>query len=441
MKPGILLGSLLLAITLSVMATAVNAAEDQNVAEDLSTAKDHEEVSNPDLKCLKCHSKNLKKTLEDGEKMSLRIEVADFEKSVHQVIGCTGCHRDVAKGKHPSKQPVANRRAYSLEHNETCSQCHEDHYADYKGSIHARLVEDGNINAPVCSDCHSAHSIQSRADFEPVNGEPCSKCHVDINEAYAKSVHGEARTGGNQIRGSYVKAPVCSDCHQAHKILAVADADYLVPVCIDCHEVAKLAHEQWLPNAAMHMKSVGCAVCHAPQAELRVNLQLYDRVQQAPVKQNVSNLTVQEKLEEIDIDGDGLDPVELWKLMLHVDQKEPASDIILRGRLEVASGVDAHRLAASSEAVRSCENCHQGKAEAFQNVTVSINRPDGRKETYKASSKVLNSPISVDSIGGFYAPGGTRIELLDALLVLALVLGLAVPVGHYALGKYLRRKK
>jgi hypothetical protein len=429
MKSGMIIGSLLLAIALLAMAFPANAAEDQ------------EEVSNPDLKCLKCHSKSLKKSLEDGNKLSLHIEATDFAESVHQVIGCTGCHRDVPKGKHPSREPIASQRAYSVEANKTCQQCHEDHYALYEGSIHASLVEQGNTSAPVCSDCHGAHSIQSRTEFEPVNGEPCSKCHVDINDAFEKSVHGEARTGGNQIRGQFVRAPSCPDCHQAHDILAVADADYLVPVCVDCHEVAKLAHEQWLPNAAMHMQSVGCAVCHAPQAELRVNLQLYDRALQAPVKQNIGNISVQKKLEEIDTDGDGLDSIELWKLMLHVDEKEQPNNIILRGRLEVASGVDAHRLAASTEAIRSCENCHQGNAEAFQNVTISINRPDGRKETYKANSKVLNSPISVDSVGGFYAPGGTRIKLLDALLVLAVVLGLAVPVGHYAMGKFLRRKK
>ena len=430
MKTGPILGSLLLAIALLGMATAVSAAED------------NEEVSSPDLKCLKCHSRNLKKTLEDGEKMSLRIEVADFEKSVHRVIGCTGCHRDIAKAeKHPSKEPIASRRAYSLKHNQTCSQCHEDHYADYKGSIHASLVEEGNENAPLCSDCHTSHKIQFRGSFEPVNGKPCSKCHADINEAYTQSVHGSARSGGNQLRGKFIKAPYCSDCHEAHEVLAVSATDYLVPTCMSCHEVAKLAHEQWLPNAAMHMKSVGCAVCHAPEAELRVNLQLYDRVQQAPVRRSEDNITLQNKLAEIDPDGNGLDPVELWKMMLKTDENGPPSDIILRGRLEVANGIDAHRMADHTEAIRSCESCHQANAEAFQNVTVSINRPDGRKESYKADSKVLNSPISVDSVGGFYAPGGTRIKWLDALLVLAIVGGLAVPVGHFALGKFLRRKK
>ena len=109
--------------------------------------------------------------------------------------------------------------------------------------------------------------------------------------------------------------------------------------------------------------------------------------------------------------------------------------------MEVTSGVDAHRLAPRANAVRSCEHCHQGNSDAFRNVTVSISRPDGRKQRFEADSNVLSSPISVDSVGDFYAPGGTRIKLLDGLLVLAIAGGLAVPVGHIAIGKILRRKK
>ena len=78
--------------------------------------------SNPDAKCLKCHSKKLKKKLEDGETMMLQIAGDEFGQSVHKVIGCTGCHRDVPKGKHPSRQPISSQREYSLRHNETCSR-------------------------------------------------------------------------------------------------------------------------------------------------------------------------------------------------------------------------------------------------------------------------------------------------------------------------------
>ena len=49
---------------------------------------------------------------------------------------------------------------------------------------------------------------------------------------------------------------------------------------------------------------------------------------------------------------------------------------------------------------------------------------------YGAKPEVLNSMISVDSVGGFYAIGGTRIKLLDWLLALAVLGGIGAPLGH-----------
>jgi hypothetical protein len=399
-----------------------------------------ETPADPDAKCLKCHSKKLKKMLEDGETMLLQVSADEFGQSVHQVIGCTGCHRDVPKGKHPSRQPISSQREYSLRHNETCSQCHAARHMDYKDSVHASMVAAGNDAAPVCSDCHSSHAIQQRAVYEPASGEPCSACHQDIYDAYAQSVHGQARSNGNVIREEHIQAPICADCHKSHDVTAVSAIDYLRETCLECHDGAAVAHEKWLPNAGMHMQSVSCAACHSPMAERRVDLQLYDNLKQVPVAQQDGDGNYQARLEEIDAAGDGLDSVELWKLVRQGSREGGAIDVTLRGRMEVTTGVDAHRLAPRGEAVRSCESCHQGGANGFNNVTVSISMPDGRKQRFEADEKVLSSVASVDSVSDFYAPGGTRIRLLDGLLVLALVGGLAVPVGHIALGKYLRKK-
>jgi len=426
MKTRIVLGSVLVAIALLVMAPAAA----------LATAGEVD----ADAKCLKCHSKKLKKTLEDGETLSLQIAADPFSTSVHRVIGCTGCHRDVPKGKHPSREPISNHRDYSLKHNDTCRQCHAAKYTAYKGSVHASLVAEGDARAPVCSDCHSAHAIQPRAVYEPVSGEPCSTCHEAIYDAYAQSVHGMARANGNVIREAHIQAPICADCHRAHDVTAVAASNYLKNTCLDCHDGAAVAHEKWLPNAGMHLSSVACAACHSPMADRRVDLQLYDNLKQVPVSQQDGDGQYQARLDEIDASGDGLDSVELWKLVRQGSREGDAIDVTLRGRMEVVTGVEAHRLAPRGQAVRSCESCHQGGANGFQNVTVSISTPDGRKQRFEADRKVLNSVVSVDSVGDFYAPGGTRIQLLDGLLVLALVGGLAIPVGHIALGKYLRRK-
>ena len=394
----------------------------------------------PDAKCLKCHSKKLKKTLEDGETMFLQIDGETFGQSVHRVIGCTGCHRDVAKGKHPSRHPIASARTYSLKHNQTCSQCHEANHTEYKDSVHAQMVEAGNENAPVCSDCHSSHSIQQRAVYEPVSGEPCSTCHQQIYQAYEQSVHGQAREHGNVIREAHVKAPICSDCHRSHETTAVAASDYLRDTCLECHDGAMTAHQEWLPNASMHLTSVACAACHSPMAERRVDLQLYDKLDRSPIAQD-TNPVVDERIAAVDADGDGLTPVELWKLVRRGSRDGQVTDVTLRGRMEVTSGVDAHRIAPRAEAVRSCESCHQGGAEGFDRVTVSVSLPDGRKQRFEADEKVLNSVVSVGSVKDFYAPGGTRIRLLDGLIVLAVVGGLAVPIGHMTLGKILRNRK
>jgi hypothetical protein len=67
-------------------------------------------------------------------------------------------------------------------------------------------------------------------------------------------------------------------------------------------------------------------------------------------------------------------------------------------------------------------------------VTISLVQPQGQRLRYGANADVLSSPISLESVGGFYAIGATRIKLLDILVILAIVGGLGVAVGHLALG-------
>ena len=393
-----------------------------------------------DTRCVKCHSRKREKTLEDGDVLSLHVPKAEYANSVHGEIGCTSCHQELANKKHPSREPIASRREYSLALNQSCRSCHAENFEQYEHSIHASLVAEGNQSAPVCTDCHSAHAVESMAVYQPVTGLPCKNCHENIFDAYAQSVHGGARVKGNVIRESHIQAPICADCHQAHGITAVAASNYLQSTCLDCHEGASVAHTEWLPNAGLHLDVITCAVCHAPMAERRVNLELYDNTAQLPVGQNESNTLYEERLRAIDEAGDGLDPVELWKLVRANGRDGQATDVTLRGRMEVSTGPEAHRLSVKGSAVRNCDSCHQKGSDAFENVTVSISRPDGRKIRFEADKEILSSMTSVDTVGEFYVLGGTRIKILDALLILSLIGGLAVPAGHIALGKILRNK-
>jgi len=146
-----------------------------------------------DTKCVKCHSRKREKTLEDGDVLSLHIPKAEYANSVHGEIGCTSCHQALADKKHPSREPIASRREYSLALNQSCRTCHAENFEQYENSIHASMVAGGNKAAPVCTDCHSAHAVESMAVYQPVTGLPCKNCHENIFDAYSQSVHGGAR--------------------------------------------------------------------------------------------------------------------------------------------------------------------------------------------------------------------------------------------------------
>lgn len=393
-------------------------------------------------KCLKCHTKDKFKSLEDGEQLSLQLHREDFTGSAHGEISCVGCHQAIGDRKHPSKKTnitIVSQRDYSVELNQSCRECHDKKYAQYEGSIHASLVGQGNAGAPVCTDCHSSHAVETMAVYKPVTGLPCKNCHEDIFDAYTVSVHGEARKNGNVIRPAHIQAPICADCHRAHDVTAVAVNDNLRSACIACHEGVSLAHDQWLPNSNLHLESVSCPACHAPMAERRIDLQLYDNVAQVPVGQQQGHALFRQQLKAIGKTGESIDPMALWNLVREGGQQGQPTDVTLRGRMEVTSGVEAHRLADKGHAVRSCESCHQSGAGPFQNVMISITRPDGRTLHYEADKEILSSVVSVDSISNFYALGGTRIKLLDILLLLSLASGFAIPIGHFTIGKIIKK--
>jgi hypothetical protein len=65
--------------------------------------------------------------------------------------------------------------------------------------------------------------------------------------------------------------------------------------------------------------------------------------------------------------------------------------------------------------------------------------PDGRPVRYPAHKEILGSALAVESLPEFYAIGGTRSPVLDALLALALLGGVGVPIGHMTMKWLFRR--
>jgi len=197
--------------------------------------------------------------------------VSAFQKSIHgrprpggaaAVATCADCHGN-PHTLLPQSEPAST--VYWSNLAATCARCHASAalaeefripvvrpVQAYLESAHARAVAAGKRGA-VCSDCHSSHAITP--GWEPTSTvwrtnvpDTCGKCHQEILATFRESVHGEALTRG--IR----EAPVCTDCHGEHRILAhteptspVFAANIPGQTCARCHADTRLSQKYGFP--------------------------------------------------------------------------------------------------------------------------------------------------------------------------------------------------
>jgi len=367
-----------------------------------------------DAQCLACHAMpGLEKTLDSGERLSLQIPGDQFGQSVHAALGCTGCHTDIKPGSHPPAQnSIVSRRAFSTAMVQVCRTCHSGEFDQWSQSVHASLVREGNPVAPLCTSCHAPHAVMKGA-AEAMDTVPCKTCHGAIYTAYSASVHGVFRSQG------ITAAPLCFGCHGAHEVKVPSAMIGLSDTCLGCHKEAPASHAAWLPNAELHFQAVSCPVCHTPHAQRVVDLVLYNSATQQQIPEPVGIPEFQGLAGAAAGAKQGLDPATLMALMTALNGQGSEGKTSIRGRLEVRTGVEDHQLVAAAQAISSCDTCHREGAPAFQSVEISVASASGIPIRYGVDKAVLNSVFSIDSVRGFYAIGGTRITLLDALFVLA----------------------
>jgi predicted CXXCH cytochrome family protein len=344
---------------------------------------------------------------------------------MHNGTSCEDCHSSLdAKTHGKTKTAIKSKRDFSLSMKESCRTCHKKKFTEYEDSVHAALIKEGSKKAPMCSDCHNPHTVRSGKIVEAINATPCAKCHEEIFKAYSKDVHGQERIAKG------ISAPLCAGCHQAHNVKAASMGDGVKDACLSCHKDAVNQHKDWLPNTARHFEAISCPVCHAPNAQRRVNLRLYDGAAKRQIAEKTGVPKFEKRTDAADEKDVGLDERALWSLLKEFNQDGGNGKTVLRGRLEVRSGVEAHQLSDKSKAIKDCDTCHKEGAAAFQSVTLTIAGPDGRPLRHGIQKEVLNSLTSMDSVRGFYAIGSTRIKLLDVLLVLVLLGAVSVPLVH-----------
>jgi cytochrome b subunit of formate dehydrogenase len=177
---------------------------------------------------------------------------------------CRSCHGAIHEfpPRTDARSPIAKRNLP-----QTCGACHAspDFVARhqlglarpieaYRLSVHGKELAKGNEEVASCSDCHGAHDIRKARDAASrINRwnvpATCGQCHTQVRDAFAKSVHGDAVARG--LSG----APVCTDCHGEHAILAPSEPSSLVNparvssvTCGRCHADERLAEKYSLPR-------------------------------------------------------------------------------------------------------------------------------------------------------------------------------------------------
>ena len=172
---------------------------------------------------------------------------------------CQSCHgsHHILSHKNPESP------AYKSNIPKTCGNCHAGITADYEGGVHGKAVAAGNLKAPVCSDCHTAHEIlrPTEATFRMQSTPICGSCHTDKLSTYRDTFHSQLGS-----LGGYVETARCWDCHGAHEILPASDPRSpvakanLVKTCSRCHDGANLSFVQYQPHANARSRKLNPAL-------------------------------------------------------------------------------------------------------------------------------------------------------------------------------------
>ncbi|MCP5525966.1 MAG: cytochrome c3 family protein [Verrucomicrobiales bacterium] len=207
--------------------------------------------------CAKCHS---------NEKLVAEYQIGGNEPthyldSIHgQALlkmglivapSCNDCH-----GVHDIKRSVDRESPINhLNIAKTCGTCHVKIEEVYEKSVHGRLNLGKDNRAPVCTDCHTAHEIETPVNghFKAVSDQRCGKCHEESLLHYRDTYHGKAMALGRADEAPEVAA--CYDCHGHHDVLPPSDPESrlsdknILATCSQCHPDANAGFVKYQPHA------------------------------------------------------------------------------------------------------------------------------------------------------------------------------------------------
>ncbi|UCG24050.1 MAG: cytochrome c3 family protein [Chloroflexota bacterium] len=267
------LGKVLLIVTLLALGMEISLDAAQVAAADFSLgdwfgqllssrSSDAMSDGDPQSDCQMCHAdSDLVGEFFDGTTLSLFVDGDEYIDSVHGQagLGCSACHIDITAYPHHQQQISCvecheeltgaqvvdphqvhvklgydNARDMSVALNDVCRECHELEHEAAQDSLHAEVMDFGNLDAPMCIDCHGSHNITPPAKPRAKISLTCANCHRSVFSTYRVSVHGAALE-----EDSNPDVPTCVDCHGAHSVSGPHDVAFRnesIVICGDCHD-------------------------------------------------------------------------------------------------------------------------------------------------------------------------------------------------------------
>ncbi len=239
--------------------------------------------------CLACHGdpslEGYSSVAQDT--VSLFVDDDAFSTSMHSGTACAQCHTYVTPG--------LPRACETSTEAVDCSICHAGPVDQYQSGTHGILAGQGDLDAPVCLDCHSKHATLGRTNptspsYARNVPDLCATCHRE-GEAAARRVEAEGFEGG--IVGSYemsihgegliqsglVVTATCDDCHTPHRPLPPDDPestihpDNVSTTCGVCHHGIEEQFEgsvHWVERGnADGLEYPTCEDCHTSHSIAR----------------------------------------------------------------------------------------------------------------------------------------------------------------------------
>ena len=235
-------------------------------------------VAGDDSDCLMCHADSDLQAERGGRVVSMFVDEAARQRSVHGDLDCNDCHLDVDPDDlpHPERlEPVH------------CGVCHDDVQVDFDASSHGQALNRNAPYAPRCKDCHGTHEVLSPAapsaqTYKMNVPYLCGQCHREgapvartydiaehnILENYSQSIHGQ----GLFQKGLTVTA-TCTDCHESHLVLphtnprsSIAPRN-VATACMKCHARIEQVHKQVIRGELWEREPgaiPACTDCHLP---------------------------------------------------------------------------------------------------------------------------------------------------------------------------------